>query len=350
MGFNIKKIKHNVYYLDVRVKIKGLQKRKRETFHGLLHEAEERYLEIRKKLKENVPKPCSLTFIQSEIKTFGEMLDVALEKKVNLGRAQRNRYKKLKGHLNEVPLLEVADRFESYLKTLQIYPSKKTGKLLARTTLNRHIEMVRAVMNLAVDLDIIEKNPITKSRLPKAKEIPRDRILSKDELKRLLNVMEQEAPHLLPMFKYAIRVPCRKSELINMRIEDLDLDCRAIRVHNGQTKNDKGLWKPIPPDMIEYFRNIPTESKYLFYKKNHFGNYCGLGDFKKSWTRCLKLAGIEDFRWHDTRHIAVTKLLDNGTPQMLVQQVAGWSTNMLDTYYHRGGKSSFDLINFERPS
>lgn len=347
-GFNITKKAHNVYYLDVRIKSKGRQKRTRLTFKGTLHEAEERYLEIRNNLKESIPEASSLTFVNREITNFGDMIDLALEKKINIGKSQRGKYLTIKNDLGKSSLDTIADDLESYLKMLQFYPSKRTGRGLSRTTLNRQIEIVRSVMNLAVDLDIIQKNPITKARFPKAKEIPRDRILSKQEINRLISVMEIEAPHLVPMFKFAIKVPCRKSELINMKVEDLDLDHMAIRLKNGQTKNDRGLWKPIPPDMREYFQNIPFEAKYLFYRKDKWG-YHGLGDFKKSWVRCLKLAGIEDFKWHDTRHIAATYLLDNGTPPMVVQEVAGWKTNMIETYYHRGGKSSFNLINFERP-
>jgi integrase len=71
-----------------------------------------------------------------------------------------------------------------------------------------------------------------------------------------------------------------------------------------------------------------------------------LGDFKTAWKRCLRLAGIRDFHFHDTRHISASNLLDNGTPEQVVMQVAGWKTNMLRTYYHRSGKKALDLVRF----
>jgi integrase len=147
------------------------------------------------------------------------------------------------------------------------------------------------------------------------------------------------------MVKYALQVPCRRSELLNMKREDLDLQNLAIRVRNGTTKNDAGVWKPIPPDMQAYFQSLPEGCPYLFYRSVRRG-YKPIGDFKKAWSRCLGLAGIEDFRFHDTRHISATNLLDNGTPEHVVLQVAGWKTNMLKTYYHRDGKKALGLVRF----
>jgi integrase len=97
--------------------------------------------------------------------------------------------------------------------------------------------------------------------------------------------------------------------------------------------------------MMDYFRAIPLQSPWLFYREEK-GEYLPLGDFRKAWKRCLKLAGISDFRVHDTRHISASRLLDNGTPEQVVMQVAGWNSNMLKTYYHRAGIKALDLVRF----
>jgi integrase len=45
------------------------------------------------------------------------------------------------------------------------------------------------------------------------------------------------------------------------------------------------------------------KTKYLFYRIDQKGQYIGLGDFHGAWRRCLKLLGIQNFRFHDTRHM-----------------------------------------------
>ncbi len=156
-----------------------------------------------------------------------------------------------------------------------------------------------------------------------------------------------EAPHLKAVVRFALQVPCRKSELVGMTVDDLDLFNNVIRVRNGETKNGAGLWKPIPPDMREYFRSIPVGCKYLFYRQDKNG-YHSLGDFKKAWKRCLNIAGVNNFRFHDTRHCSASMLVDNGTPEQVVMSIAGWKTNMLRVYYNREPKKTLDLVRFTR--
>jgi integrase len=181
-------------------------------------------------------------------------------------------------------------------------------------------------------------------------EVPRDRSLTETEKLNLLNTIREKRPHLYWIVNFALQVPCRRSELVNMRRDDLDIIHRVIRVRSGTTKNDLGSWKPIPPDMVDYFASIPPTIDYLFHwpepqpRKNRSKQASQrrahgqpLGNINKSWKWCLKQAGISDFRFHDTRHMAATDLVNSGVPERVVSAVAGWKTNMLSTYYHRDG-------------
>ena len=96
--------------------------------------------------------------------------------------------------------------------------------------------------------------------------------------------------------------------------------------------------------MERYFRMHPPGCPWVFYRLGHYGEYLPLGNFRRAWGRALKLAGIKDFRFHDTRHISASNMVDSGTPERVVMQVAGWRENMLDRYYHRAGRDHFSLI------
>jgi integrase len=340
MGLNIKRIGPNLWFLDVRVKKNGHQERRRESFAGTKFEAEERYLKLRQELQLGPQLP-----LLSAGTTFADAMAYYREKRFTFSAQDKSRYDSLIRELGPIPIPEFANKFDRYLAIKRKYPCKKTGKPPKPATINRLVEMVRAAFNLAVEAEWLEKNPITKRRFPKAKEVARDRVLTLEEEGRLLLIVHREAPHIYPLIRFALAVPCRKSELVNMRIEDLDLINNAIRVRNGTTKNDDGTWKPIPPDQVPYFRSIPPGCPFVFYRVEA-GRFFRLGDFRKSWTRCLLLAGITDFRLHDTRHASATRLVDNGTPEQVVNEIAGWKTNMLRTYYHRAGKKSLTLVRF----
>lgn len=340
MGINISRISARAFFLDVRVIRHGKEVRKRETFTGTQAEAEERFYQIKKELRE------SASELSKKVTCFREVLEKYRERRLSLGGLDKTRFNCLHRDLGEVPIPHLPEKFGAYIRRLRDEPWEHTKRCRTNGTLNRYVTMARAAFNHAIELGLVTSNPISKARFPKFKEVPRDQVLEDEKRDRLLEVVTQEAPHLLPILRFSLQVPCRKSELVNMRKEDLDLTHNAIRVRNGTTKNDKGVWKPIPPDMVDYFRSIPPECPWVFFKARK-GLFCPLGDFKVSWRKCLKLAGITNFHFHDTRHMSASALLDNGTPEQVVLEVAGWKTNMLRTYYHRAGKKSLSLVRFK---
>lgn len=338
----ISKIGPNKFRIKARVLIPSRDplkqrddRRKREIFEGTKAAAEARYLELRAELRGEKP----------QAKTFGDLLSAYLENRGPIHSGQRATYTTLQRDLGPVSLADLEDTLGRYLPLLRKTRSQTTGQALANGTINRLRTMTAAALNLAQARGVIKKNPLTKALWPKLEETPRDRFLDAQECDRLFATLAREAPHLLAMVQFAMLVPCRKSELVRMGRHDLDLFNNAIRVHNGTTKSGQGVWKPIPPPLVAYFRSIPPECPFLFFKMVK-GQFRALGDFKKSWTRCLRLAGIADFHFHDSRHISATNMVNSGTPERVVMAVAGWSTNMLSTYWKNLGQGNLGLVRF----
>lgn len=344
----IKKIGPNEFFIRARVKLRGHDprrpvedRRRQERFKGSRAQAEERYLQLKTELR---GKPH---FPEQQAKTFGDLLlRYQGYRGGEIPRSQRGVYKTLLRDLGPVDLRSLGRTLERYALLLRRTPSARTGRLLSPGAINRHRAMVSVTLRLAVDLGALERSPLNKAVWPKLKEVPRDRYLDDRDAQRLLEATERVAPHLRALVQFAILVPCRKSELVNMRREDLDLFNNAIRVRNGTTKNDDGSWKPIPAEMVPYFRSLPADCPWLFYRQLKKGGYRPLGDFKRAWDTALREAGITDFRFHDTRHISATNLVDAGTPERVVMAVAGWRTNMLSTYYKNLSKKALALVRF----
>jgi integrase len=208
--------------------------------------------------------------------------------------------------------------------------------------------MAKAALNMCLKDGLIKDNPLRHIEILKV--VPRDIYLSELDRQRLLNVIDREAPHLSAIVRFALAIPCRKAELVNLRRDDLDLLNSAIRVRHETAKGDNGSWKPIPPGwMTEYFQRLPKETEYLFYRHDRQGKCKPLGNFRRSWTRCLRIAGIPDFHFHDTRHISASDLLNAGNAEQLVCQIAGWkSGNMIRQYYHKDGLRAVQNVVFSR--
>jgi integrase len=334
----IRQLGTNLWRIDAHVRKAGASTRTRETFSGSKRQAYDRLSQLKGELRDN-----SGPVRTGQITLFHEALDL-FDSRTPVPQRRRSQFNQLHKDLGSVRIEALPDALEAYLRALKDLPSA-TGRPLSDASKNRLMQLVMASINHAVKRELLDRNPITRARFPKFREVARDRVLTVAEYERLMEVLEHEASHLVPVVKYSMQVPCRKSELVAMTVADLDTAQGAIRVRNGTTKNDEGIWKPIPPDMKAYFKAIPEGCPYLFYRR-HSGAYKPLGDFKNAWKRCLRLAGIGNFRFHDTRHVSASALLDNGTPTQVVMQVAGWKTDMIKTYYHRAGKSALALVKF----
>lgn len=331
----ITKLAPNLYFIKARAKLPGDDRRKQERFRGTKAEAEERYLEMKRELRGE----------RKPVQTFGDLLDGYAALRTLKG-SQAYIFRTLKTDLGAVDMLDMGPALGRYYAILKTSPSKTTGKRLGASSLNRFRTMVAATLNQAVQAGHLAKSPLNAAVWPKAKEIPRDRFLEPLEEARLLAAVEQKAPHLYPLLRFALLVPCRKSELVRMTRADLDLINNAIRVHNGTTKNDEGSWKPIPPEMVPYFRALPPETPFLFFRMTKAGPK-GLGDFKKAWATAKRLAGIQDLHFHDSRHVSATNMVAAGTPERAVMDIAGWKTNMLDTYWKSSSRRALALAKFQ---
>lgn len=325
---SIKRIDENRWKVVARVRRENRIIHRQITFQGSLEKAHERLNELKRAIL------MEQSSLKLRVKTFSQALEYY--------RAHKNVYHSrflfdiLNKDLGAIELNNIYEPFDKYIQKCRLDFSP--------ASCNRRREWVVAILNMSVRMGWIDKNPLR--YYPKLKEIPRDRVLSQEERKRFEGAIEVQAPFLLPVFQYALQVPCRRSELVNMKKADLDLINNTIRVRNGHTKNGAGIYKPIPPSLFTYFRCLPTGTDYLFYRIVK-GKYVSLGSFQKAWNRCLKAAKMTDFRLHDTRHISATHLLNIGNPARTVMQVAGWKSDMLSVYYHRDSLQAVKDIKFE---
>lgn len=339
---SIKRIKDGSWKLDVRIWKDGKEYRQRENVTGGQKAAESRVHEIKKELAQRAVTQCSLTKVQS----FGQILDYYSNQKMNCV-SSPTCFNQMKSTLGKVPLDQLKVKFTAYWMTLRKTHSCQTGKFLANATVNHYTVLAKAALNMCVRDGVIEDNPLKHIQI--LKRVPRDIMLSDLDRINLINIIDREAPHLSAIVRFALEVPSRKSELVNLKVEDYDAVNNAVRIRHQNAKGKRGSWKPVPPGWLtEYFRNLPA-TEYVFYRTVR-GKYLPLGNFKRSWTRCLSLAKITDFHFHDTRAVSATNLLNAGNPEQVVCQIAGWTSgNMIRLYYRKDGLRAVQNLIFPQP-
>jgi integrase len=337
---DIEQLKADLWLLDARFFKDGVQYRKREKFQGTRKNAEVRFWTLKKELQETAKKGnCSLT---AKVTTLEHIIEYYLLRHA-IDRKSICYFERLKKDLGAVSIDDLRDRFDKYLLLLRQTKSY-AGRILSNQTINHYLKWAKAAINFCVKSGLIDKNPL--HYFSKLKTVPRSRMLTEKEKERLLAVVKEEAPHIFPIVLFSFHVPSRRGELTTLKRTDYDMVNNCIIIPGERTKNGKPCIKPVPDCLKEYMRNVPVESQYLFYRQDWRGSYLPLGDFRKAFKRCLKLAEIENFRFHDTRRQSYTELLLNGNAPHIVMQVSGHATDMSKVYFGRDGLYAAKALKF----
>ncbi len=170
-------------------------------------------------------------------------------------------------------------------------------------------------------------NPVRMIRLP-ASSRPRDRRLQGDEEKHLWKECRASRNQLLaPTVRLALETAMRQGELIRLQWEHVDLDRRTA--HLPDTKNGEARTVPLSSVAIKALKALPQAT--------HGQVLPGITKeaVKKAFTRATRRADIKDFRFHDLRHEATSRLFELGLNIMEVSAITGHKDlSMLKRYTH----------------
>ena len=176
--------------------------------------------------------------------------------------------------------------------------------------------------------------PLVEEKLPM--------VLSKEEVRKIISVINCLKHKCIVSLLYSAGL--RRSELINLKIADIDGQRRLIHVRQGKGKKDRYtlLSKAVLKDLRQYYiQEQPKE--YLFE---------GLAGAKYSETsivmiikKATKRAGIHKrVTPHTFRHSFATHLLEDGVDLRYIQELLGHSSSQTTERYTRVASKVFNKI------
>lgn len=188
-----------------------------------------------------------------------------------------------------------------------------------------------------------------------------DAVLDGDAEQRLLTACAKSRSRLLwPAVVLAVNTGLRRSELFSLRWKQIDFVQRVIRV--GESKTRAGRHREVPvnsrawPALQAWAEQFPDRADdHFVFPSEHVGaggdnfdaNITGtapekaVGTLKTAWHTAKKAAGVK-VRWHDLRHTAVTRLLENSQTLPMVASIMGWSPSTTVRMAQRYGHISTD--------
>lgn len=208
-------------------------------------------------------------------------------------------------------------------------------------TVNKYLNIVSKMYTLAIHEKLLKENPLVyvKRFLDKNYVIRYLKSETQEE-ERMYRAIREYAPHIEDIVTCALQTAMRKGEIFSLTWFQVDFTYNIIKII--ESKSGKGRDIPISDKLLKVLEGIPRVSEYVFVNPETGNPYT---DIKHSWTTVMDKAGIKNFRFHDLRHTAITRMVEKGIPLPVVKEIAGHSkieTTM--RYTHTSPKQKVEAI------
>jgi integrase len=131
---------------------------------------------------------------------------------------------------------------------------------------------------------------------------------------------------VLPLTQFALASAMRRGEILGLRWDDIDFAKRTAFI--ALTKNGTARTVPLSSKAVEILTQLPRNIEGTIFPINGPA-------LSASFDRARKLAKLDDFHFHDLRHMAITRLAEKLPNLIELSAVSGHkSLAMLKRYYH----------------
>jgi integrase len=231
--------------------------------------------------------------------------------------------------LQDMKLADVTSDVLGRWRDQRLKVDKVTG-----STVNRELNLLSHVFAAAAkEWKWIAVSPTTDVRRP-AESAPRDRLYSEDEIKRLCFALgfdldgdeqvETVSQRVAVAFLIAIETAMRAGEICALLPQDVNGRVATLQ----QTKNGTKRQVPLSARAVELLELLPLPDE----GDTIFG--ITTGSLDALLRKAKKRAMVEDGTFHDTRHLAITRLAKKLQVLDLARMVGHRDLRQLQVYYN----------------
>ena len=226
------------------------------------------------------------------------------------------------------------------------YVRKLREKKLAPSSVIRKIATLRGFFKWATSAEIIDKNPASTLEQPKTPQrLPK--VVSLKEIEEMLHNNLTPLEHVIMELLYSCGL--RVSELVNLKINDIDLSSKYVRCFGKGSKERiipigemaKNIIKQYLPERELILKKFNLNTKQLLIsEKGRFITRQDVYNFIHAQGKIIH----KNISPHTLRHSFATHLLENGADLRVVQELLGHSdVSTTQLYTHISKKRLKDV-------
>jgi len=210
------------------------------------------------------------------------------------------------------------------------YIESRQDQKAANATINRELAALKRMFRLG-----LQATPPKVLRLPKIPRLREDNVRSGFLEDGQYRKQVEYCPEL--WFRSMVEVGrtygWRVSEVRSMRVSQLDLLQRTIRLEPGTTKNREGREVSMTEAVYALLRECAhgkTPEAFVFTRPNGKP----IRNFRKLWANACTFTGCPGLFFHDLRRTAARNLRRAGVAEGLIMRIGGWKTRSVFERYN----------------
>lgn len=229
-------------------------------------------------------------------------------------------------------------------REVQAFQNGLLNEGLAPASADHHVKLMRRVLNLAVQWEFLEKNPLKGIELYMV-DNQVENYLDDEQTQRLMDVLLSDANRsVCHILIFLISTGARLNEALTATWKNVNVEASVWKVDATRSKSKKTRSIPLNDSAHWVLEQVPSKGKseYLFPSPVSGKPYTTI---TRAWYRLRAEAGVK-VRIHDLRHSFSARLISNGRSLFELQSILGHSDPKVTMRYaHLSAKALQEAAN-----
>jgi integrase len=212
--------------------------------------------------------------------------------------------------------------------TVKAYIEKRMEQGFSNASINRELSALKRMFHLGARCTPPKVGQIIFIPMLKESNV-RKGFFESEQFHAVKSALPED---LRPVVMFAYHSGWRKSEILNLTWDKVDLKQGTVRLDPGETKNDEARTLYMDEELREEMRVLHSKRRlgcpYVFHR-----NGAAIKDFRDSWDTACTQAKVDGRFLHDFRRTAVRNLVRAGVPERVAMKMTGHKTrSVFDRY------------------
>jgi len=208
---------------------------------------------------------------------------------------------------------------------IEAYKENRLKEGYSNASVNKELAALKRAFNLGVEHDKINS-------VPKIKMLHEDNVREGFvEYPGFLKLMGCLPNHLKPIALFGYQTGWRVGEILGLKWKQIDPILGTVRIERSATKNKNPKTVRLSAEMKQAIQDLylKRKSEWVFTSDGEKP----VRDFRGSWKKARKRAGLEGQLFHDLRRSFAKQGRRAGVPETVLMEMGGWKTRSVFKRY-----------------